>query len=154
MPKSFSSEIIIYINEPSFFSSFYIQRSFIKIPKSFQRISVNKSPHVFKKSKERFIVHKPTKIHIITPFFSNISLINSFLKAIIKYLFHISCTIQIKVINKTTFKLILFVFLKKLLRKVAQWLEQKLIKLLVVGSNPSFLNTLIYILIIKILISV
>ena len=99
----FSSEIIIYINEPSFFSSFYIQRSFFKIPKSFQRFSINKSPHIFKKSKERFINNKPIKIHIITPFFSNIILLNLFLKSLINYIFSISFTAQIKVINKVTY---------------------------------------------------
>jgi len=101
--QTFSSEIIIYINEPSFFSSFYIQRSFFNIPKSFQKFSINKSPHVFKKSKERFMSHKPIKIHIITPFFSNIILINLFLKSLINYIFKISFTVQIKIINKISY---------------------------------------------------
>jgi len=101
--KVFSSEIVFYINETSFFSSFYIQRAFIQIPKSFQRVSINKSPHVFKKSKERFIIHKPIKIHFVTPFFSNSNLLNIFLKAVVKYLFYLSPNIQIKVINRVSY---------------------------------------------------
>jgi len=106
--RIFSSEIIIYFCEPNFFSGFFIQRSFAKIPKSIQRISVNKSPHIFKKSKERFLIEQPAKIHFITPFFSNSDLLILFLKSITKYLFYLSFTIQIKVVNKVTFYLINF----------------------------------------------
>jgi hypothetical protein len=100
--KIFSSELVIYFFEPCFFSGFFIQRSFSTIPKSMQRISVNKSPHIFKKSKERFLIAEPTKFHFITPFFSNSALLRFFLNSITNYFFYLSFSIQIKFVNKVT----------------------------------------------------
>lgn len=100
--KIFSSEIIIYFNNSNF-SDFFFQRGFLKIPKTVQKISINKSPHIFKKSKERFFIKSPIKIHIITPFFSNSFLLKIFLKFYISYFFFSFFSTQIKVINRITY---------------------------------------------------
>ena len=110
--KIFSSEIVIYICDCNFFSCFFFQRGISKIPKSIQKLTINKSPHVFKKAKERFVIKKPIKIHFISPFFSQISFLKSFIKTVIPYLFYLSFTIQIKIINKVSFKLMILLILK------------------------------------------
>jgi ribosomal protein S10 len=91
----FSSKIALYSFEKDF-SDKFIFYSFVKIPKKKQKLSINKSPHVFKKSKERFIAHKPSKIIYVTPYFSSNNLLQSYLKSVLKFFYFLSFSNQVK----------------------------------------------------------
>ena len=96
----FSSEVSVITVEKNI-SKESLFFSFIKLPKKKQKLSVNKSPHVFKKSKERFVVSKPVTLVYVTPYFSNQMLLKIYLRSILKYFYSLSFSnqIKIKVIN-------------------------------------------------------
>lgn len=95
----FSTEIALIAFETKYPSIFFFD-GFIKTPKKKQKLTINKSPHVFKKSKERFIAFKPDKITYVTPYFSSHLLLKFYIKSILKslYIFSFSNRIKIKII--------------------------------------------------------
>lgn len=67
-----------------------------------RKFSITKSHHVFKKSKERFILQKPFKVHYITPFFSKNFILELFLGSILPYIVSLSYSFQLKIKNKNS----------------------------------------------------